>query len=398
MASSGWQGEQTLYNYSSNVHFIGNIRVDGITHSGSSLRVWGAVALGARGTSGYSAYYNYGIEENAGWSGWNKIVGNGQSIRVGGGDYYAGFDVTFGGVSPSTTSYSFPVEFKACYNSGCSSTYWDVTKYWTIYFDQSGSAPSGGYIDTLSSTWNTVTGRYGVTSDGGLSLSAIEFKVLKSAYVAGVPSRQYNASTSSIGPRTVTVTNSSPTTNNPTWTIQGCGLYHTGIYAQNSMGVLRYQGPTLYTPPAPGQFSYTDPGGSGTKVFPVEFTGVVANNNTDYDPAELTRSVRYQIDDGAWTWVTQAVTALDAVTSFNVSVPAGSTATIEGWMNYQGLPSETSTITLANNNLPSVLYGSVNGQSKEIKKLYGSVNGQTKEIKKLYASVGGVTKKIFEAS
>lgn len=32
------------------------------------------------------------------------------------------------------------------------------------------------------------------------------------------------------------------------------------------------------------------------------------------------------------------------------------------------------------------LYGSVNGQSKEIKKLYGSISGQTKKIKKLYGS------------
>lgn len=42
------------------------------------------------------------------------------------------------------------------------------------------------------------------------------------------------------------------------------------------------------------------------------------------------------------------------------------------------------------------LYGSVNGQSKEIKMLYGSVGGQTKKIKKLYASVNGQTKLIYQ--
>lgn len=36
------------------------------------------------------------------------------------------------------------------------------------------------------------------------------------------------------------------------------------------------------------------------------------------------------------------------------------------------------------------LYGSVNGETKQIKKLYGSVNGQAKEIKKLYGPVGTV--------
>lgn len=42
------------------------------------------------------------------------------------------------------------------------------------------------------------------------------------------------------------------------------------------------------------------------------------------------------------------------------------------------------------------LYGSVSGQSKEIKTLYGSVNGQSKEIIKLYGSVNGQSKLIYE--
>jgi len=45
--------------------------------------------------------------------------------------------------------------------------------------------------------------------------------------------------------------------------------------------------------------------------------------------------------------------------------------------------------------MPRKLYGSVNGQTKQIRKLYGSVNGVTKEIVKLYGSAGGVTKLIF---
>lgn len=45
--------------------------------------------------------------------------------------------------------------------------------------------------------------------------------------------------------------------------------------------------------------------------------------------------------------------------------------------------------------MPRKLYGSVNGQTKQVVKLYGSVNGVTKEIKKLYGSSGGVTRLIF---
>ena len=42
------------------------------------------------------------------------------------------------------------------------------------------------------------------------------------------------------------------------------------------------------------------------------------------------------------------------------------------------------------------LYGSANGQAKEIKTLYGSVGAKTKKIKKLYASVNGQTKLIYQ--
>jgi hypothetical protein len=72
-------------------------------------------------------------------------------------------------------------------------------------------------------------------------------------------------------------------------------------------------------------------------------------------------------------------------------------ATVEGYMTYRGKNSETVTITIKNTNLPSSLYGSVNGQTKKVVKLYGSVNGHAKEIKTLYGSVGGVAKKLYEA-
>lgn len=260
-----------------------------------------------------------------------------------------------------------------------------------------GSVPSGGYVNNLSSTWNSVTGTYGVTSNGGVELNANELKVLMAPYVAGVPARQYNASTSSIGPRTVTVTNSSPTANDPTWVIKGCGLYYTGVYAANQIGAYRYQGPTIYTPPAPGQFSYTDPGGVGPKTYTVNFTGMAANNVTDYDPSELTRTVRYKIDDGQWVYQQESVqAAITDNTTFSVTIPASSNATVEGWMNYRGNSSELVSVVITNSNSPVDLYGSVNGETTLITKLYGSVNGESVKIEKLYASVDGVARKVFE--
>ena len=158
----------------------------------------------------------------------------------------------------------------------------------------------------------------------------------------------------------------------------------------------RYQAGSVYTKPAPSQFSYTDPGGTGSKTYPVTFVGDTVNNNTSYDTASLARTIRYKIDNGSWVYVdNETVALLDYVTSFNVTVPAGSVATIEGWMTYHGGQSEVRTITLANTNAPVHLYGSVNNASEEVVHLYGSVNGRAKKIKKLYASVGGVAKKVF---
>jgi hypothetical protein len=61
--------------------------------------------------------------------------------------------------------------------------------------------------------------------------------------------------------------------------------------------------------------------------------------------------------------------------------------------------SQISTATIVSTLPPAAnvaLYGSVNGQTKKIKKFYAPVNGATKKIKKIYASVGGETKLIFE--
>lgn len=397
MASSGWQNEQNLYTYSSNITLVGNIRVDSITHNGTNLRVTGRVGFGSRGTSSYYCYYNYGVQEKPGNGSWTTIVGNGERITNGyTNDYGKDFDVTITNVSASATSYSFPVSFKACYNSGCSSTYWEVTKYWTITFGSSGTAPSGLYANNISTTWNSVSGTVGLTSYGsGGTNYGLELIVLTQPYTEGKPHRYsgiYNGSMS----YTTTVDNNSTASQAGSITIKGCGLYYCGVWATNGTMTSRYQAGSVYTKPAPSQFSYTDPGGSGSKTYPVTFVGDTVNNNTTYDTASLTRTIRYKIDNGSWVYVdNETVALLDYATSFSVTVPAGSVATIEGWMTYHGGQSEVRAITLANTNTPVHLYGSVNDASEEVVHLYGSVNGRAKKIKKLYASVGGVAKKVF---
>lgn len=377
-----WLGQKDIQT-SKYPHMALNLNVWDIVHSGSTLTFKATVR--AIVTSG-NIYYD-GVAVSLTSAG--TITGNMNPVSTGG---YVDFG-TFNGsanVGVSATSYTLRATLSA---GNVASGYAE----WVITFGSGGSAPTGGSITNIQPRWDRITATIGGVNWGGLNPDVLELKILKSAYVANVPARQ-NHYTNTAGPVTTTVTNQSDTLANPTWYIKGCGFFYTGLYAQNTIGVLRYQGPTLYTPPAPSQFTYTDPGTPGTKNFAVTFTGSAANTDPDYDASQLTRTVRYKIDNGNWVYLDNATqAAVDSVSNYTISVPAGSVATVEGWMNYRtSLQSEVSTFTLANTNAAVHLYGSVNAQSEEIVHLYGSVGGRSKKIKKLYASVGGVAKKVFE--
>ena len=135
-------------------------------------------------------------------------------------------------------------------------------------------------------------------------------------------------------------------------------------------------------------------------AYTLTYKGVPEDNNPNYQPSLLKRTLRYKIDNGSWEYVDNAAQrAIDYESVANISVPAGSTAIIEGWNTYgaDNLQSKVSTMTISNTDTPVHAYGSVEGEAKEIKKLYGSVLGETKELLSLYTSENGVVKKIYEA-
>lgn len=404
MATSGWQNEQTWFTYSSNIHLVGNIRIDGITHSGTNLRVWGAIAGGARGNSNYRFYYSdytsYAQPEGGG-----KIAlgGKGKTWRVGDADTVVGFDVTLTGVSADTTTRSFFVNF---YGPNTNSVV--ATLRWTLYFDASGSAPSGGYIVRNSQTWNSVNATSSISSWNN-NTGRIEAILLVGSNESDFPNINsgnwtskgrlvWQSNTSALSATfNMTATNYNLSLDSPL-AVKGMRKYYLVNYAVNSFGTNRgwCDWVVKYLPPSPPKITYTTPATVGTKVFPVEFTGEASNNATTYDTGNLTRTVRYKVGSGDWVYVKNDEQALiDAVTSFNVSVPAQSSAVIEGWMTYHGEKSETKTTNLYNGNQPSNVYGSVDGKSKLIQKFYGSVDGQSVEIVKLYGSVDGESVKLL---
>lgn len=400
MASSGWQNEQTWYTYNSNVYLQGNIRVDTLTHSGTNLRIKGVIAAGARGNSGsgfyFSDYTSYAQPE-----GGSKIAlgSKGRWWKVGQGDTYVDFDVTISNVAVSTTSRSFYINF---YGPNTNSV--QSTLRWTLTFDASGTAPTGGYVTWNSHTCDKINATTGVSSWGGLtgnmSINVLtgntngDASTITSSNWTTKSRRVYrwtNVSTSTLS-ATGDLTTANTSTESTPLDIKGLLHYKLAFWNYNTAGNTNGFDDTLrYLPPAPSTMTATDPGGEGTKDYSVVFAGVAANNNTDYDTANLTRTVRYKVNDAAdWTYVVNNSQALiDAQTTFTVRVPGSQSAVIEGWQTYHGQQSEVKTINLYNGNPPSRTYGSVDGVSQLAQKAYGSVDGLSKEIVKLYGSLDG---------
>ena len=376
MASSGWQGQKNVQT-SVYPHMALNLRIDSISHSGTTLTVKGIVRVVC--TSGY---INYGKATVSLTGGGSKTLN--LNLSTGGHADTGTFTCTINNVSATTTSKSVTATLSAPGTASGSAS-------WTLSFNASTSAPTGLYINNVSSTWDSVSGTIGLTSYGtGSGTKELTMLVLTQTYVAGLPHR-WDRTTSGALSYNATVDNNSTAAAAGAIDIKGCGLYYTGVYVSNGSVVSRFAGPSIYTPPAPVVLNYTRVG--ETNQWQVTLTGDPNNNNTNYTAAQLTRSMRYKIDNGSWVNVESAVVkAIDATTIVTITVPAASTATIEGWMTYQGLNSEIGSITIANSDAPVRLYGSVNGQAKELKHIYGSVNGRSVKLTKIYASVGGVAK------
>lgn len=344
---------------------------------------------------------------------WVSSCGNSATLRKDGGSGYTHGN-TYTLVGPTQVgSGSYDAQGNAPTVS--ISWAWNVNSSWGGYvcphgtisvtgpsIGPAGTVPSDLSVSNLSSTWNSVTGTFAVGDWGGLPAADMYARVFG---LTGSARRENQFSGQSTV--TTTVTNSSAAVDGGI-TIKGCGLYKVDCYASNVMGGASSTAAQIYTPPAPAQITYTDPGGLGTKNYVVTFTGVVANNNTTYDTADLERTVRYKVDDDPWVYYESSeVKTIDATTVMTIPVPAGSTAIIDGWMNYKGLSSESVSVMIVNTNEPVHFYGGVSErdpvtgewsdpEAKEVVKFYGPLNGETVKVVKIYGSHEGVARKVFE--
>lgn len=365
MASSGWQGEQTLTSWGSyGAHLAGDVRIDSIVHSGSTVTVSGAVRCALRTNSGSASTWSDAV---------TGYVTGGSTVSFGG---------SFRGTktSPDVRDRSFTATLSAT-SSATSVTLsvrfaggsLNTTKSWTLSMDPGGSAPAVPSISIVNVADNNAT--FNVTeSDYGDPASAtgryIEAGIMAQNSYGGTYRAKMATNVSSAD---ITVSNTNY--DYGSLVITPNTTYYYGAYANNT---------ALAASGIAGQFT-TLPAFISNVTVSDDGTGFVtisvqhANEGSAY-----TVYTEYSYDQSNWTAVQD---------EFHLTVHSPTTLYLRRESDAGATPIYTVSI------VPTTsvkLYGSVNGQSKEIRKLYGSVNNQSKKIVKLYASVNGRSKLIYE--
>lgn len=335
MATSGWQNEQWIHTIQAEIYFNGNVRIDGITHSGNSLRVWGTIAFCARGTSGWSGYFNAGVYAAVSGQGDGQILGNGQRLYVGS-DVYRSFDVTYS-VPAAATSYNLNVRYH--------SEYFDRTLTWGLSFDSGGTAPSGlsTTLDGIGPDFAIITVNLGSYGSPATSASRyIEGAVLgSSSYGAPYKYKTAQATLSN----TFTIDNSG----SGGLTITPNTQYHYGGYASNTVLSTSTVTGTFTTLPARPTVVAIDQGHGQ-----IDFTVSHATEGSADTVAE-----EYSTDDGAtWTTITGGTFTLTLSSQTVVTVRRG---------NMTGYSSVAVTVAPTFN---TAIYASVLNKSKLITKVY----------------------------
>ena len=262
----------------------------------------------------------------------------------------------------------------------------------------SGTAPSSLSSSITASTWNSVTMSGSCSYGNPSSISGRSLTVGVNINGSSLANRR-EKNTQNVTSVSGVVINNSSSNLGGAFDLKGMLAVYPFAWANNTVQSASSIGSVYYLPPAPGQLSYTlDSQTPTTKVYTVSYVGVANNNITNYTAADLKRTFRYSTDGGStWTYVDNAATkALTTVSSFTITLNAQESVQVQAYLTYKTKNSTTSTLTITNSSAPVYLYGSVNGEAKQVIKLYGSANGETVKIKKLYGSVNGVSRLVYD--
>lgn len=379
MATSGWQNEQLILSrtFSSRLALYGNVSISSITHTGTNLRVVGSIALcprqnGSYGTCTYG-YAQYVTPEGGGQM--QIVAANTRMVTPGHPnyahtDYRADFDVTLTGVAATATSRNFTVNF---YNPSGQYGY-NKNLTWTLYFDKSGTTPSGLDV-TLSSIQDTgATMHVTLSSYGTPSSEAnryIEAAIMGQSTYGG--KYRYDIATNKAS-ATISVNNSSKTNSSNPLTIVPNTQYWYGAYATNTvMSTSTVKGTFITLPAYISDVTVNDTGSGNVTVSVIHASEGTAT----------TVYTEYSYNQTDWTTVQD---------TFSLEVLSATMIYVRRRNSTGATPVRVVSIVPATT---AKLYGSVNNKAKEVRRLYGSVNGQAVLIRKLYGSVNGRSKLIY---
>ena len=357
MASSGWQGEQTIWYYGGSPWVAADLNVSSISHSGTNLSVSGTIKI--RVSAGSVFYNGISLSASGGFSTSINLNGYAPSTQS-----ESAFSVTIGGVSEAVTTYQFSVSLNSSIGNG--------TVYWTLYFDPAGTAPTDltATLVNFGPDWARIA--VSISSYGTPSTSAnryIEAGVCQGPNYGGP--YKYNTA-QAVTSNTFTISNTSP---GGTMTIAPNTSYIYGGYATNNTVDVATVGGTFVTLPSAPVLSAIDMGGGQ-----IEVDVTHAAEGSAYQVTE-----EYSVDGGTtWNQILNNKFSLLLNAQTVVTVRRVSTA---------GASTNTITITPQ---FTTAIYASVINQTKKVKHIYASVNGQTKKVEKVYVSVNGLTKKVFE--
>lgn len=379
MATSGWQNEQLILSrtFSSLLALYGNVSISSITHTGTNLRVVGTIALCPRQNGTYGTC-TYGYAQYVTPEGGNQmqiVAANTRMVTPGHPDYAhtdyrVNFDVTLTGVAATATSRNFTVNF---YNPSGQYGY-NKNLTWTLYFDKSGTAPSGLDVKLVSvkdtgAGFNVTLDSYGTPSSE--TDRYVEAAILGQSTYGGKYrwSMLYTAQNAGLG-----VDNNSSTNSSNPLTIVPNTQYWYGAYATNTVMSTSIVKGTFITLPAYISDVVVNDVGNGEVVISV----LHASEGT-----ADTAYTEYSYNRTDWTVIQD---------TFRLTVHAATTIYVRRRNGTGTTPVRPVSIIPATT---VKLYGSVNNQAKEIRRLYGSVNGQAVRIRKLYGSVNGRSKLIY---
>lgn len=356
MASSGWQGEQTLNNYGGGFVWKADLWISSITHNSSSVTISGRLQLCARGDGPTTCvHYNYGVNAKPMNGSWMELLGGGEDLCRGNEteSNVGNFTVTVP-ASASATSLNFTAEYRACYNNDCDSgsAYWSVTPSWTINFDQAYVAPSGAGVRFNSATWNTVNITSTVSNWGSgytdtphlQQIVCLPDSTASNWYQRGrlVHDNRTTAKTS-----TGTVTNSDQAYNGGL-TIKGASNYKVACWASTTVGESHALSSVVRTPPAP-LASFTKVSETrGTAAVATVFR-IVGGSSTDNSANNVVTQYRLSTNGGStygnWTNVGAASTAYTAK-EFTLNIPYSSNVSIQARQYYSSDTNATAAVTL----------------------------------------------------